>query len=70
VTTPEIVDDAVAVARVVLRLIGERDRARDIAVRLEQENAHLREVLDGLLLWAEQQPGFDATKPLILGARP
>lgn len=33
-----------------LQVIGERDRARDIAVRLEQENQHLREIL-ALLGW-------------------
>lgn len=34
-----------AIARDLLNLIAERDRARDIAVAFERENAHLREIV-------------------------
>lgn len=67
-------DDAVAFAESLasdlLDAVEDRTRARAIAVVLEQENAHLRRLVDGLLVWAETQPGFDSTLPLMLGARP
>lgn len=34
-------------------LIADRDRARDIAVHLEQENAHLRDTLHQIISTAE-----------------
>ncbi len=44
----DIVDERdIALARI-RELVGERDRARDVAVALEQENAHLTEVLLGI----------------------